>query len=175
MTVPVPIPVYQPPTLVQSMGTPQNSNGDPTATQQAVKPGSLGSSSNHPYIYKDSGITKASGFGAFTEALMPAASSGHAMDSNSQTLQSSIKKKPNTASKRRTATPFKQLPGSDGQSSTGIHAISFKEVNGDDNQSQKNDDDANLMILGQDLAINMDAWSEPEQVSKACQYQWCND
>ena len=60
-TVPVPIPVYQPPTSVQSMRMPQNSSGEPNATQQAVKSGGSSSISNQPYIYKHSDSTKDSG------------------------------------------------------------------------------------------------------------------
>ena len=154
---------------------PQTSIGEPTTTQQAVKLGRSGSVSYQPYIYKHSGGTKDSGYGAFVEALMSAASLGHATDSHSHTLWSSIKRKPNTASETKTSLPFKQLWGSDGESLAGIHAIAFEEVDNDDNQSHWNDNKINIIILGQDPNITMDAGLEPEQVSKAHQYQWYND
>ena len=53
--------------------------------------------------------------------------------------------------------------------------MSFEEVNNDDAQSQGNNNNDDLMILGQGPAIATDTGSEPEQVSKAHQYQWCND
>ena len=109
------------------------------------------------------------------EALTPEASLDHATDSDSHMLWSGIKRKPDTASKMKISMPFKQLQGSDGKSSAGIGAILFKDVNDDNDQSQGNDDDADLMILGQDAAITMDAGLGPEQVSKAHLYQWHND
>ena len=56
-----------------------------------------------------------------------------------------------------------------------MDVISFEEVDNDDDQSQGNDDNVNLMILGQGPAISLDTGWEPEQVSKDHQYQWHND
>ena len=73
-TMSVPIPVYKPPTPVQSMKTSQNSGSEPTAILETVKSGDSGSAGKQLYIYMHSGDTKDSGFGAFAEALMPATS-----------------------------------------------------------------------------------------------------
>ena len=75
----------------------------------------------------------------------------------------------------KTSLPFKQPQGSDGESFARISVIPFKEVDDDNNQSQGNDNDVNLMILGQGPAITTDTGSESEQLSKAHQYQWGND
>ena len=72
----------------------------------------------------------------------------------------------------KTSIPVKQPQGPDGESSTGISGILFREVNNDDDQSQGNDNDVHFLILGQDPAITLHAGSELEQVSrKACHYQ----
>ena len=119
--------------------------------------------------------TKDSGFRAFAETLMPTASSSHATDNNSCLLQSYVKREPTTTSEMKTSMPLKQLWGSDDEYPTGISVILFEKVNDDDGQSQGNDDDVDLMILGQGPAITMDAVLEPEQVSKTHQYQWHNN
>ena len=83
--------------------------------------------------------------------------------------------KPDTASKTKTFSPFKQVWGSDVKYFTGIGVIFFEEVEDDDDQSKGNDDNVDLIILGQGPTITSDTGSEPKQVIKACQYQLCND
>ena len=68
------IPVFQSPTLVYSIKTSQNSDGNPTAIQQTIESGNAGSVGKQLYTYMLSGNTKDSRFGALTEAPMPAAS-----------------------------------------------------------------------------------------------------
>ena len=72
----MPLPVYQPPALVQGMKTSQNSGGEFTAILQTVEPSDSGSVDKQLHTYK-SGDSRDFGFGAFTEVLMPVASWSH--------------------------------------------------------------------------------------------------
>ena len=128
-----------------------NSGGETNAILQTVESSDSGFVGRQLHTYMHSGNTRDSGFWALTEVLMPAASLSHDPNSNSCLLQPSVKRKPDTASKTKSSSSFKQPQRSVGEYSTGISVLSFEEVNNDDDSSQGNDDNINLMILGRVL------------------------